>query len=409
MTRSIFGSAILFTFIIVAAPARADVKLIGVAELPGNTADLSGLTGKHTDGTPHNQLGGLSGVAYTGKGDEYVHVADRGPKDGAIDYACRYHRMIMRVDPMATPAVALKLTGTTLLTNEKGQPLVGSLDALDPKVTAASVRFDPEGVRFGRNGELFISDEYGPFLSQFDAKGRRVKSFAIPKRFQPARFSKKSEDELPPHNTVGRIPNRGMEGLAITPDGSKLYGFMQSPLIQDGALDKDNKRIGRNIRILEVDIATNKTREFVYTLDDVANGVNEILAVNDHQFLVLERDSIGGKEAAYKKLNLIDLASATDVSAIDALPTGDLPASIKPVKKEPFLNLLDPKFGIAGENCPEKFEGIAFGPDLPNGRRLLILTADNDFITEQPFRVYAFAVDRADLPEFVPQQLAPAR
>ena len=40
--------------------------------------------------------------------------------------------------------------------------------------------------------------------------------------------------------------------LAITPDGSKLYGFMQSPLIQDGALDKDNKRIGRNIRILEV-------------------------------------------------------------------------------------------------------------------------------------------------------------
>src|SRR5204863_5354850 len=116
--------------------------------------------------------------------------------------------------------------------------------------------------------------------------------------FRPLTPGKTPADELPPKSNVGRLPNRGMEGLAISPDGTKLFGAMQSPLIQDGALGKENARVGRNCRILEVEIATGKTREFVYRLDDGANGVSEILAINDHEFLVLERDSKGGKEAA---------------------------------------------------------------------------------------------------------------
>ena len=55
-----------------------------------------------------------------------------------------------------------------------------------------------------------------------------------------------------------------MEGLAITPDGTKLYGIMQNPLIQDGALNASNSRRGINDRILEIDMATGQTREFLY-------------------------------------------------------------------------------------------------------------------------------------------------
>ena len=203
---------------------------------------------------------------------------------------------------------------------------------------------------------------------------------------------------------VERLPNRGMEGLAISPDGTKLYGAMQSPLIQDGALNDKAERVGLNCRILEIDTTTGKTREFVYRLDDGANGVSEILAVSDREFLVLERDGKGGADAACKKLFHIDLAGATDVTAVAALPAGALPAAVTPVKKKPFLDLLAPKHKIAGADLPEKFEGLAFGPDLPDGRRLLLVTADNDFVAEKPFRVYAFAVDAADLPNFRPQQ-----
>jgi hypothetical protein len=317
--------------------------------------------------------------------------------------------MTVRVDPKATPAVSLKLTGTTLLADERGRPFVGALGALDPK---GPHRLDPEGVRVGRRGEVYLADEYGPFLAAFDAAGKRTRALPVPARFRAAKPAADPKAELAA-NPTGRIPNRGMEGLAISPDGAKLYGIMQSPLVQDnkGEPDKDGKVTwaGRNVRILEVDLGTNATREFVYQLDDPANGVNEILAVNDREFLVLERDGKPGTDARYKRLAHIDLTGATDVSGIDALPVGDLPAAITPAKKKPFLDLLDPKFGIAGPDCPEKFEGIAFGPDLPDGRRLLLLTADNDFLPDQPFRVYAFAIDKADLPGLVHQQFDPQK
>ena len=393
-----------------AGSSRADVILIGVGAIPGDASDLSWLTEKQSDGTPQNRLGGLgSAVAYSGRGNEYVLASDRGPKDGMTDFICRMHRMEIAVTPGSKTPVALKLTGTTLLTDEKGRRYIGRLDAFHPTNPELSPRLDPEGIRVGRGGAVYVSDEYGPVIYEFDVKGIRQRSFPIPAHFRPAKAGKTPADELPPKNTVGRQPNRGMEGLAISPDGAKLYGIMQSPLIQDGAIDKDNARVGVNCRLLELDIASGKTREFVYRLDDGSHGVSEILAINDHEFLVLERDSKGGLDAGCKKVFKIDIAGATDVSKVEALPARSLPAAITPVAKRPFLDMLAKEHKIAGANCPEKFEGLAFGPDLPDGRRLLIVTADNDFVAEQPFRVYAFAVDKADLPDFRPQEFAPQR
>lgn len=406
MGRCLLRAALFGAFVcVLATSARADVTLLGVGALPGETSDLSGLTAKQTDGTPQNRLGGHgSAIAYSGQGTEYVLASDRGPKDGQSDFLCRYHRMDIRVTPGAKHVVALKLTATTLLANESGKHFVGTLDALH----GPNLRLDPEGVRVGRSGSVFISDEYGPVIYEFDAKGKSVRSVPVPAHFR-GKPGKTPADELPPKNTTGRQPNRGMEGLAISPDGSKLIGILQSPLIQDGALDKENVRVGLNCRILEVEIASGKSREFVYPLDAGTNGVSEILAINDREFLVLERDSKAGKDAAFKKVFRIDVSGATDVSAVASLPTAKLPVTIQPVKKAAFLDLLDKRHGIAGENCPEKFEGLAFGPDLADGRRLLLVTADNDFIAEQPFRVYAFAIDKADLSGYAPQVFAAKR
>lgn len=387
-----------------AGSAHADVTLIGVGTIPGDASDLSGLKGKASDGTPNNRLGGLgSAIAYTGTGDGYVLASDRGPKDGTVDFAGRMHQMTVGVTPGAKQPVSLKLTATTLLTNETGTRLAGALNAFEHAAPEKNLRFDAEGVRVGRDGTVFISDEYGPVVGQFDATGRRVRTFAVPPKFVAPKPGKTPADEMPPKAKSGRIPNRGMEGLAISPDGTKLFGAMQGPLIQDGAINAKGERIGRNCRILEIDVARDKTREFVYPLDDANFGVSEILAASDREFLVLERDGLGGKDAKCKKLFRVDLSAATDVSDVAALPAVGLPKGITAVKKELFLDLLAPKFGIAGDNCPEKFEGLAFGPDLPDGRRLLLVTADNDFVTEKPFRVYAFAIDKADLPSFQPQ------
>ena len=120
------------------------------------------------------------------------------------------------------------------------------------------------------------------------------------------------------------------------------------------------------------------------------------LAVDDHQFLVIERDSLGGQNAAFKKIVKIDLAGASDISSIDSLPPKKLPEGVKPVRKSVFIDLLDSRYGIAGPQLPEKQEGLAWGPRLPDGRRLLWMCVDNDFKPGVPCPFYAFAIRQTD-------------
>jgi hypothetical protein len=165
--------------------------------------------------------------------------------------------------------------------------------------------------------------------------------------------------------------------------------------------------VGLNTRILEMDVKTGATREFLYQLNDKGYGVNEIVAINDHQFLVVERDGKGGNEAVFKKIFLIDLTNATDISNIEGLPQTGTPGGVTPVTKTEFINLLAPAFGLAGATFPEKIEGLAFGPDLADGRHLLWVTSDNDLNAANPNYFFAFAIDSADLPGFQAQTVVP--
>ena len=131
--------------------------------------------------------------------------------------------------------------------------------------------------------------------------GERLASFALPASiFGIANLSSNSAAEIA-GNTAGRVANKGMEGLAITPDGKVLVGFMQSPLLQDGG---DG---GRSNRVVTIDVATHAIKQYAY--DNRVGGKNynssEIFALNDHQFLVLERDGKGlenGSSTAFKSI-----------------------------------------------------------------------------------------------------------
>ena len=376
----------LLAFAVYYTPARAQIELLGTGTLPGNTRDLSKLKGKNSLGVRADRLGGMgSAIDYTGQGNTYILASDRGPGDGASDYRCRVHRMEIVVKPGTREPVSIKLLSTTLLSGTGGVPLTGSKKP-------GPVRFDPEGIRMGRDGRFFISDEYGPVIAEFSAKGEMVRKLVLPDRFMPEKESDNPQGELPPTNNRGRQPNRGMEGLAISADGKTLFGIMQGPLIQDGALDASGKRVGLLCRMVEIDIRSGFTREFAYRLDDSSHGINEILAVSADSFLVIERDGLGGNEAKAKKIFLAKTTGSSDVSEIDALPGRKIPARIKPMSKRILIDLLDPQYRLAGPSFPEKIEGLAFGPDLPDGRKLLLVTADNDFVAEVPFRVYGFAV-----------------
>jgi hypothetical protein len=365
--------------------AAAEIKLLARTSIPGDASDRSGLKDKLEDGTPHNRLGSFgSAIAYTGRGNRYVLVADRGPTDGAVSYHCRLQFFDISAAPGRLEAT---LVETVLLRDSAGEPFTGRAADLGKTRDGVARRLDPEGIRVGKDGTLFLSDEYGPYVHQFDARGRFRRSLKVPPHFQIDRPSADASAELS-QNKRGRLPNRGMEGLAISPDGSKLYGIMQSPLLQDGG------RAGTNVRILEINMASGATREFLYPLAGPDNGISEILAINARQFLVLERDG----KAKFSRIMKFDLDGASDISAVERLPLKGEPAGIVAVRPSVFLDLLAPRFGLAGPDFPNKPEGLAFGPDLPDGRHLLLVTSDNDFISTAPSHLFAFAIDPADLP-----------
>jgi hypothetical protein len=373
-----------------AAVASAEVILIGTAEIPGTTADRSGLIEMLNESIPANRFGGISALEHLG-GDEYLALPDRGPLDGAVPFACRVQRMKIQVRPAATPAVTAEILATTMLQDESGRPLTGAKAAIDTQHPERSLRFDPEGIR-ARGSRWFISDEYGPDVREFSATGQLVRRFQLPSRLTIAH---PNADPLAENaaNQTGRQANGGLEGLAISPNGERLFAIMQRPLLQDSAPSENGKRRGRFNRLLEINIANGATREFVYPMTDSSHGVSEILAMNAHEFLVIERDSQEGLAAKCKQVFRIDVRDATEVSRVETLPTDELPTEIRPVQKRLFVDLLDPRFGLAGAHSPEKVEGLAFGPPLPDGRRLLVIAVDNDFRPDRPVLFHAFAFD----------------
>lgn len=375
------------------ASASAEVKLIGTAEIPGTTIDRSEPTGLLNDSIPSNQFGGISALEHL-NGDEYLALPDRGPLDGAVPFACRVQRLKIQVRPNATPSVTAEILATTKLTDEEGRQLVGAKAAFDRTNPERSLRFDPEGIR-AQGQRWFISDEFGPHLREFDLTGKLVKRFQLPSRLS---IAQPHEDPLQENagNVSGRQANGGLEGLAITPDGERLFATMQRPLLQDSVPGENGKRRGRFNRLIEIHIASGAAREFVYPLSDMANGVSEILAINAHEFLVIERDSKEGLEAKAKQIFRIDVRGATDVSRVETLPADELPTEIRPAPKRLFLDMLDPRHGLAGEKSPEKVEGLAFGPPLPDGRRLLLIAVDNDFRSDRPVLFHAFDFEPND-------------
>ena len=268
---------------------------------------------------------------------------------------------------------------------------------------------------------LYLSDEYGPHVYEFSrVTGERLRTFTLPAELAVATSSPQGDVEIA-SNGSGRLANKGMEGLAISPDGRTLFGAMQSPLIQDGG------KGARCTRIVAIDTRSGATRQYAYELTNIGSTkkpkyptVSDVVAVNGHELLVDERDGNGrgdGSVAAYKMLYLVDLDGAADVTGL----SGEDTLANQAVAKTALVDLVATfeAHGIAPSDIPAKIEGLAFGPDLwMDGKveHTLWIANDNDFLgtvvdslhpagVDNPNQFFVLAVDDAALPGYVPQAL----
>jgi hypothetical protein len=268
-------------------------------------------------------------------------------------------------------------SGVTTLLAPDGQPY-------------APASLDPEGLTLTKSGELVVTSEgisnrgIPPWVRRYAVDGTFLGELPVPDAFQPTSA------------THGVRQNLAFEAAAVAPDGRHLFVGMEGALAQDGpAATVDN---GSASRILRYNLTTGRLdRQYVYTTDPVAepavppsafsvNGLVELLPFNDSFMLSMERSfSVGAPGTGNTiKLYSVSFPGATDVDGADSI--AGLLAGVRQARKSPLLDLST--LGIPLDNI----EGMVLGPDLPDGRRSLILVSDNNFAASQFTQFLLFAL-----------------
>ena len=304
------------------------------------------------------------------------------PSIGHFEIASNGQIRLLKTIPMRRPDGQL-LTG---LPNPKGLGSTGerALDMTGKVLPNDPYGIDSEGLAIAPDGSFWVSDEYGPHIVHFDTQGRELE------RISPVGIQ--TQGRKLPAVLAARTPNRGMEGLTITPDGKTLVGTMQSTLSNPDKQSATNKTL---VRIVTFDLKSGKTRQYLYRQNGNNFSNSEILALDNHRFLVDERDSAfpGAAPDVQKHVYLIDLRTGTEVSGDVNAPSGLLingktleqsswaelaQAGIKPVGKSLVVDL------VKTHHYPhEKFEGMW----LLDKNHLAVINDDDFGIVNQDDKV----------------------
>ena len=256
--------------------------------------------------------GGLSGINYNSKKDEYYLISDdRSAKNPARFYTAKIEINNSKID-------SVYFIKNTFLKNKMGKyyPAFNTNAAETP---------DPEALQFNSSDNTFIWSSEGeriinakdtilqnPSITIIDSTGKYLETFQL-----PANLLMKSTESGPRQNGV-------LEGLAFSENNRNLFVSVEEPLFQDGprAGTKDSSGI---IRIIKFDVKTKKlVAEFAYKIDPVAyppfpansfkvNGISDILSAGKNKLLVIERSYSTGRLSCTIKVYSADISAAENV------------------------------------------------------------------------------------------------
>ena len=341
-----------------------------------------GMLDKSSGSDASRRVGFFSDLYYDNLRGQWWGVSDRGPGGGTLNYETRIQRFTL--DVATNGAISNFQIAETVKFTQGGQALNG----LAPAVAGVLGRsFDPEGmVIVPGSGHILVSDEYGPSLRLFNRSGEQIRAFTPPANLVPKVAGNSNFTATPPTLTSGREPNRGFEGLAISPDGKFAYAVLQNGTIQDGWTSSAR---GAFTRIVKFDMATGEAvAQYAYKLDSTGQGrgLSGLVALGNDKFLVIERNNRGigvgaTLASADKNVYEIDLAGAVDVSNVNLPATGNFTGAVTKVAK--VIDLDADTLAALGGKSPEKWEGLSIGPQLADGSYLILAGTDNDYSVTQ--------------------------
>ncbi|WP_010520693.1 esterase-like activity of phytase family protein [Aquimarina agarivorans] len=299
------------------------------------------------------QVGGLSGIDYAN--NTWYAISDDSR------------------DPIRFYELELNYTNTAFTSVE----VIKMNELLDSTGNAFQARtIDGESIRFDRDINRFVWTSEG----------------ALSVGIAPTLFETHPETLI--SNPIQKItnyqqsiPNGSLEGLSLDYQAKGYWFAMELPLVTDGEIPTFTTN-NSPIRINYFDKNTQSiSKQYAYQLDKVGlepktpdalaiNGLVELLAINEHQLLAMERSYTSGygTNGNVVKIYLLTMDGATDVSSIKSLKT----TPFVPVKKELLLNLNTIKNQLPSKRI-DNLEGMCLGPKLSNGNNSLLLVADNNF------------------------------
>ncbi|GAA2683473.1 MULTISPECIES: esterase-like activity of phytase family protein [Actinosynnema] len=290
-----YGRATLTRF--AALPAETSVPASEPSGAALGTAPVNGVVPPFAD----QPVQGFSGVLRNADGTFDV-LSDNGygTRANSADFALR----IQRIAPDFGSGAVDVVGGLTLTDPNRHVPF--PLTRADRVLTGADL--DVESIQRGADGTYWIGDEFGPYLLHFDRAGRLI---APPSPLPGVRA---------PENPEGS-PNlggsKGLEGLALSPDGRALDALLEGTVAGDAP---------GTLRLNEFDVAKNRFtgKKWLYRLDKPEHAIGDAVAVDRNRLLVIERDGNEGAAAKEKKVYLVDKRDRDRDGALDKTLVADL-------------------------------------------------------------------------------------
>ena len=238
---------------------------------------------------------------------------------------------------------------------------------------------DTESLQRDHNGDLWVGDEFGPWILHFSSDGVLLDPpFPIPGVRSPNNPGLNGDPATQPNS-------RGFEGMAISPNGRYLYAALEGANIAD---PDQRRRIVYQFSIADKALTG---RVWQYHTTQPNYMVADMAAVDDHRLVLIERDGGLGLNAVFRTVNLIDLRDVGDDGFLAAHVVVDLTAIPDPnLISLPAIHPGDVRignpFGVACESVeaihPIDGDRLLVGCDnnFPNKGRNPGLADDNEFV-----------------------------
>lgn len=264
--------------------------------------------------TPSQPVEGFSGIVSGRRPGEYLAMPDNGfgGKANSRDFLIRAYYVRPHFKTARGGSGTVAVGDYVQFSDPDGLIGFDIVRSATPERWLTGGDIDPESIQRDRRGHFWIGDEFGPWILHFDAAGRLLEApIGLPGLMSP-------NNPFLGSATPTVSNSRGLEAMAITPDGRRLITVLEGAVPGD---DPSTRRVYR------FDIRTRTfTRLADYRAEDPGHFIADAQSIGGHRLVVIERDGGLGENALFRRVYVVDLRTNTKTTVVDlaSIPDSDL-------------------------------------------------------------------------------------